>query len=52
MIQSSFGIPDVIDYILVRQSGKEVCWEVYDIYGQYLTECRTDCFDNYRDFKN
>lgn len=41
-----FGLPSNKEYILVRSHGS--MWSVYDFNGHYITECRTDCFDNYR----
>ncbi len=36
------------EYILERHGYG--LWSVYDFNGHYITECRTDCFDNYRNF--
>lgn len=44
-----FGLVFNKEYILER-SCYDV-WSVYDFDGHYITECRTDCFDNYRNFE-
>ena len=44
-----FGLASNKEYVLERSCGG--IWSVYDFDGHYITECRTDCFDNYRNFK-
>ena len=44
-----FGIIPNKDYILERSPGST--WSVYDFDGNYITECRTDCFNNYRNYE-
>ena len=44
-----FGLASNKEYILKRSYGG--LWSVYDFDGHYITECRTDCFDNYRNFE-
>lgn len=43
-----YGLVPNTEYILERNGYG--LWSVYDINGHYITECRTDCFDNYKDF--
>ena len=47
-IAERFGLASNREYVLERSYGG--LWSVYDFDGHYITECRTDCFDNYRDF--
>ena len=48
-IAERFGLASNREYVLERSYGG--LWSVYDFDGHYITECRTDCFDNYRNFK-
>lgn len=43
-----YGIVSDVEYILERN--RYGMWDVYDFDGHYITECRTDCFDDYRDY--
>ena len=48
MAESHYGLVSNVEYVLE----KNCCgtWDVYDFDGHYITECRTDCFDDYRDY--
>jgi hypothetical protein len=47
-----YGLIPNKKYILERfRDGPLSTWSVYDFNGNYITECRTDCFDDYRDFE-
>ena len=48
-IAERFGLASNREYVLERSYGG--LWSVYDFDGHYITECRTDCFDNHRNFK-
>lgn len=43
-----FGLSANKEYVLERSSNG--MWSVYGFNGFYITECRTDCFNNYRNF--
>lgn len=44
-----YGLTCNKEYVLERSGNGK--WSVYDLDGNYITECRTDCFDDYRDFE-
>ena len=48
-IAERFGLASNREYVLERSYGG--LWSVYDFDGHYITECRTDCFDNYRNIE-
>lgn len=45
-----FGLVCGKEYVLERTNNGT--WSVYDTDGSYVKECRTDCFDDYRDYEN
>ena len=49
-IAERLGLASNREYVLERSYGG--LWSVYDFDGHYITECRTDWFDNYRNFRN
>lgn len=49
MAEYYYGLAFYKEYVLERSYGG--VWSVYDFDGHYITECRTDCFDNYRNFE-
>lgn len=52
MAQFYYGLHMGEDYVLERSGKATGIWSVYNQNGLYLAECRTDCFDNYRDIPN
>lgn len=46
-LAKNFGLTPNTDYILRPISNG--IWDVYDLNDNFITCCRTDCFDNYRE---
>lgn len=44
-----YGLKSNVEYILERTDYGD--WSVYDFNGDYITKCRTDAFDNFRNFE-
>ena len=49
MAEKCYGLKSNVEYILERTHYGN--WSVYDFNGNYITECRTDAFDNFRNFE-
>lgn len=49
MAEAYYGLVSNTEYMLERYSDYGT-WSVYDLNGHYITECRTDCFSDYRNF--
>lgn len=47
MAETYYGLVSNKEYALEKNCFGT--WSVYDFEGNYIIECRTDCFDNYRD---
>ena len=49
MAESYYSLASNTEYVLEKQSNG--MWSVYDFDGNYITEGRTDCFVDYRNFE-
>lgn len=50
MAEAYYGLTANKEYVL--EKSRSGVWSVYDFEGHYITEGRTDCFDNYRNFED
>ena len=51
-LATHFGLVENNEYILMQHKHLYGTQSVFNLSGQYLLECRTDCFKDYRDFIN
>lgn len=49
-LATNFGLTQNQKYIIMKHKYLYGILSVYDLNGNYLTECRTDCFEDYHNF--